>query len=74
MTKLRRQLEQVEARIATVAAERSLLEADIAASPADEKLWLRRANLERDAAYLETQWMEIGTAIEAAEAKVSDER
>ena len=30
---------------------------------------MRRANLQRDAAYLESQWMEIGTAIEAAEAE-----
>jgi ATP-binding cassette subfamily F protein 3 len=73
LSKLRQQLEQVEARIATVAGERALLEAQLAASPADPKLSLRRANLERDAAYLETQWMEIGTAIEAAEAKVGDE-
>jgi hypothetical protein len=29
---------------------------------------MRRANLTRDAAYLESQWMEIGTAIESAEA------
>jgi hypothetical protein len=29
---------------------------------------MRRANLQRDAAYLESQWMEIGTAIESAEA------
>jgi ATP-binding cassette subfamily F protein 3 len=66
LEKLRQQLEQVETRIATVAAERALLEAEIAANPPDNRLAMRRANLERDAAYLETQWMEIGTAIEAA--------
>ncbi|HEY0799945.1 MAG TPA: ATP-binding cassette domain-containing protein [Steroidobacteraceae bacterium] len=71
LTKLRQQLEQVEARIAAVAAERALLEAEIAENPLENKLALRRANLERDAAYLETQWMEIGTAIEATEAKGS---
>ena len=69
LTRLRQQLEQVEARIATLAAERSLLEAELAASPLEHRLDLRRANLQRDAAYLETQWMEIGTAIEIAEAK-----
>jgi hypothetical protein len=31
---------------------------------------LRRANLARDAAYLETQWLEIGTALEVEEAKI----
>jgi ATP-binding cassette subfamily F protein 3 len=67
LAKLRQQLEQVEARIAAVAAERALLEAEIAAHPAEDRLAMRRANLARDAAYLESQWMEIGTAIEAAE-------
>jgi ATP-binding cassette, subfamily F, member 3 len=66
LEKLRQQLEQVEARIATVTADRTRLEAEIAASPPDNRLTMRRANLERDAAYLEAQWMEIGTAIEAA--------
>jgi ATP-binding cassette subfamily F protein 3 len=68
LAKLRQQLEQVEARIAAVAAERALLEAEFAADPLEPKLAMRRANLQRDAAYLESQWMEIGTAIESAEA------
>ena len=67
LAKLRQQLEQVEARIAAVAAERALAEAEFAANPLEPKLVMRRANLQRDAAYLESQWMEIGTAIEAAE-------
>ena len=69
LPKLRQQLEQVEARIAAVAAERALAEAEFAANPLEPKLVMRRANLQRDAAYLESQWMEIGTAIEAAEAE-----
>jgi ATP-binding cassette subfamily F protein 3 len=68
LTKLRQQLEQVEGRIAAVAAERALAEAEFAANPLEPKFAMRRANLRRDAAYLESQWMEIGTAIEAAEA------
>jgi ATP-binding cassette subfamily F protein 3 len=68
LTKLRQQLEQVEARIAAVATERALTEAELAANPNEPKLAMRRANLHRDATYLESQWMEIGTAIEAAEA------
>jgi hypothetical protein len=59
----------VEARIAALAAERSLLEAELSGDPLGSRLALRRANLQRDTAYLETQWMEIGTAIEAEEAK-----
>jgi ATP-binding cassette subfamily F protein 3 len=67
MSRLRRQLDKVEAGIAALAAERLLIDAELAANPLHDKLRLRRANLERDTAYLETQWMEIGTAIEAAE-------
>ncbi len=66
LTRLRQQLTQVESRIAAVTAERALLEADIAANPEEPRLAMRRANLERDLSYLENQWMEIGTAIEAA--------
>jgi ATP-binding cassette subfamily F protein 3 len=69
LTRLRLKLEQVEARIAALAAQRRLLDAEIDANPQHDKLGLRRANLERDTAYLETQWMEIGTAIEAAESQ-----
>jgi ATP-binding cassette, subfamily F, member 3 len=67
LNRLRQQLEQVENRIAALAAERLLLEAELEANPHNERLSLRRVNMERDAAFLETQWMEIGTAIEAAE-------
>jgi ATP-binding cassette subfamily F protein 3 len=74
LAKLRQQLEQVEARIAAVAAERALAEAELAANPSELKVAMRRANLQRDAAYLESQWMEIGTAIEAAEQAAEIER
>ena len=67
MSRLRRQLDKVEASIAALAAERLLIDAELAANPLHDKLRLRRANLERDAAFLESQWLEIGTAIEAAE-------
>src|SRR5579859_183972 len=68
LARLRQQLEQVEGQIATVAAERTLVEAELANDPND-RLAARRANLQRDAAYLESRWMEIGTALEAEEAK-----
>ncbi|MGO9931424.1 MAG: ABC-F family ATP-binding cassette domain-containing protein [Steroidobacteraceae bacterium] len=67
LSRLRRQLDRVEAGIAAIAAQRSLLDAELAANPLHEQLKKRLANLQRDAAYLEAQWMEIGTAIEAAE-------
>jgi ATP-binding cassette subfamily F protein 3 len=64
--KLRKQLEQVEQRLEQLAAERRLLDAQQAAVD-DPSLLRRRANLARDAAALEQQWMEIGTALEAVE-------
>jgi len=70
LVRLRQQLEQVEGQIAAVTAERALLEAEFAGHPND-RLTARRANLQRDAAYLESQWMQIGTAIEIEEAKMA---
>ena len=67
LSRLRQRLDKVEASIAAVAEERRLLDAELAANPLHDKLKKRLANLARDAAYLEAQWMEIGTAIEAAE-------
>jgi ATP-binding cassette, subfamily F, member 3 len=72
LTKLRQQLDQIEARIATLAADRKRLDAEIAAAPSPGSFAMRSANLERDAAYLEAHWMEVGTAIEAAEAQICD--
>jgi ATP-binding cassette subfamily F protein 3 len=63
--KLRKQLEQVERRLEQLAAERRLLDAQEGTD--DPSLARRRANLARDAAVLEQQWMTIGTALEAAE-------
>jgi ATP-binding cassette subfamily F protein 3 len=70
LVRLRQQLEQVERQIAAVAADRALLEAEFGGHP-DDRLAARRANLQRDAAYLESQWMQIGTAIEVEEAKMA---
>ncbi|HMD59625.1 MAG TPA: hypothetical protein VKG66_07560, partial [Steroidobacteraceae bacterium] len=67
LSRLRQRLDKVEASIAAIAEERRLLDAELAANPLHDKLKKRLANLARDAAYLEAQWMEIGTAIEAAE-------
>jgi len=69
LNRLRRQLIEVEGRIALVTAERLRLDVEIAAHPSEDTLRSRRANLDRDLGYLEAQWMEVGTAIEAAEAR-----
>jgi ATP-binding cassette subfamily F protein 3 len=69
---LRRELEQIERRIASIAAEQASLEAQHADSALRGSLAHRRARLLRDATSLEARWMEVGTAIEAAEAQGPD--
>ena len=68
LSQLRRELEQIERRIATIAAEQSSLGTKVA----DPAMHGRLARLTRDAASLEARWMEVGTAIEASEAKGPD--
>jgi ATP-binding cassette, subfamily F, member 3 len=67
----RRELAQIERKIATIAAERTSLEAELRSNAADGKLAARSARLTRDAAKWEARWIEIGTAIEDAEARDS---
>jgi len=71
LAKLRKQLDMVEQQIAQLAKQRNLLDAQQEAAE-DPGVTRRRANLARDAAALEAQWMEIGTAIEAAESQIAD--
>jgi len=67
MSALRRELEQIEERIAVIAAERSLIEEELCKDPMHRGLQAQHADLMRDAASMETRWMELGTALEAAE-------
>ena len=69
LAQLRRELEQIECRIAAVAAEQTSLDAQLSGPDLQARLAGRRARLTRDAASLEARWMEVGTAIEAAEAE-----
>jgi ATP-binding cassette subfamily F protein 3 len=71
LTQLRRELEQIERRIASITAEQISLDAKDAESALNGTLAHRRARLTRDAASLEARWMEVGTAIEAAEAQTA---
>jgi ATP-binding cassette subfamily F protein 3 len=70
----RRELTQIEKKIATIAAERALIEDDLRkadSGPAGEslaKLLEKYARLSRDADKWEARWLEIGAAIEDAEA------
>ncbi|MGC2029185.1 MAG: ATP-binding cassette domain-containing protein [Steroidobacteraceae bacterium] len=63
---LRREIEQIEQRIAAVAEQRTLVEAELCKNPMHVGLQTQHAELTRDAAGLETRWMDVGTAIEAA--------
>ncbi|MHB8476902.1 MAG: ABC-F family ATP-binding cassette domain-containing protein [Steroidobacteraceae bacterium] len=63
---LRREIEQIEQRIAAVAEQRTLVEAELCKNPMHVGLQAQHAELTRDAAGLETRWMHVGTAIEAA--------
>ena len=63
---LRREIEQIEQRIAAVAEQRTLVEAELCKTPMHGGLQAQHAELTRDAAGLETRWMDVGTAIEAA--------
>jgi ATP-binding cassette subfamily F protein 3 len=69
LMQLRRELEQIERRIAAVAAEQASLDAQASGPDLQARLAGKRARLTRDAASLEARWMEVGTAIEAAEAE-----
>jgi ATP-binding cassette subfamily F protein 3 len=68
---LRREIEQIEKRIAAIFAEQTLVEAELCKDPMHGGLQAQHAHLTRDAAAMETRWMEVGTAIEAAEAQSS---
>jgi ATP-binding cassette subfamily F protein 3 len=72
LDQLRRELTQIERRIAANAAEQMAMNASVADPTIDKRLADKRARLTRDAALLESRWMEVGIAIEAAEAKTSD--
>jgi ATP-binding cassette subfamily F protein 3 len=71
LAQLCRELHQIERRIAAVLAEQTSLSAELV-DRANDRLADKRARLTRDAASLEARWMEVGTAIEAAEAPVSN--
>jgi ATP-binding cassette, subfamily F, member 3 len=65
---LRREIERVEKRIIAIEAERTLIELELCKDPMHKGLQAQHADLTREAASLETRWMEVGTAIEEAEA------
>jgi ATP-binding cassette subfamily F protein 3 len=71
---LRREIAQIEQRIAAISAERTLIEAALCEDPMHGGLQAQHAGLTRDEASMEMRWMEVGTAIEAAEAQIEAPR
>jgi len=63
---MRHEVEQIEERITAIFAERSRVEAELCKDPMHGGLQAQHADLTRDAARMESRWMEVGTAIEAA--------
>jgi len=72
LVQLRREITEIENRIAAIAARRALIEARLCEEPMHGGLQAEYADLARDEASMELRWMEVGTALEAAEAS-SDE-
>jgi hypothetical protein len=72
LRKLRREIADIEKRIAAIAAERITVEEELCKNPSNNGLQAQYANLNRDAASMESRWMEIGTAIEVAERQAGD--
>jgi ATP-binding cassette subfamily F protein 3 len=65
---LRREFDEIEKRIGALFAERAAVEAELCKDPMHGGLQARYAELTREVDSLEARWMEVGTAIEAAEA------
>ena len=69
LRRLRRELEQIERRIANIAAEHAALDTDFADPVKGDRVAGKHERLRLDAQALEARWMEVGIAIEEAEAK-----
>jgi ATP-binding cassette, subfamily F, member 3 len=71
LSQWRQELEQIERRMAAIAAERTRLEVELRDGGGHGKLAEKNTRLIRTAASLEARWVEVGTAIEEAEAQRS---
>ena len=68
---LRRELADIEQELAELTAERTAIEAELSAGSTSATLIDRFGQLSRDVDSLEARWMEVGSAIEAAELDVA---
>ena len=65
---LRREIVEIEKRITAIATQRILIEHDLCTDPMHGGLQAQHSALSREATSAEARWMEVGTAIEEAEA------
>ena len=72
LTRLRRELEQIERRLANVTAQRLQVEAALAGGSTHDALAEQSARLTRDVVTLEERWLAVGTALETEEAQASN--
>jgi len=68
---LRRELAEIEQKLANLTAERTAIEAELSAGSTSATLIDRFGQLSREMDSLEARWMEVGSAIEAAELDVA---
>jgi ATP-binding cassette subfamily F protein 3 len=69
LSKLRREIELIEERLAAIAADRERIETELCQDPMHAGLQAQHAALLRAAAAMEARWLELGTALEAAAAE-----
>jgi ATP-binding cassette subfamily F protein 3 len=69
---LRREIDVLEKRVVAISAQQSQVEAALCEDPMNAGLQAEHARLTREAAATETQWMEMATAIESAEADIGE--
>jgi ATP-binding cassette, subfamily F, member 3 len=67
LSRLRREIADIEKSITELAARRVSVEDELCKDPLNQALQTAYADLNRDSASLESRWMEVGSAIEAAE-------
>ena len=70
LAEMGREIDQIEKRLSAIFAERTLIEEELCKDPLHGGLQARHADLSRDAASTEALWLEVGAAIEAAEAQI----
>ncbi len=73
LVRLRREMQQIETRLAAITVQHARVEAALCEDPLDAGLQTEHAELTRDAAAMEAQWLEAGTALETAEAAAQTE-